>query len=170
VCVCVCVCVCGKVSKIKLYLIFDGYMSGEFQYLVTSPVLPSTPIMCSQQGPFLLLRLRSTEYFEKPYTAYVIPEITDELYQYLRKAEGLHQEDIADVSTEKSMREAYVMISYYLSEYEGDDYLIWNLSEEFGEKCISIEGNWLRYEKGSLLSVNANYYDSIKETFTIDHS
>jgi hypothetical protein len=145
-------------------------MSGEFQCLFTSPVLPSTPIMCSQQGPFLLLRLRSRKHFEKPYTAYVIPEITNEQYQYLRKAEGLNQEDIADISTEKSAKESYVMISYYLSEIQGDDYLIWNLSEEFGEKCISVQGDWLRYEKRSLLSVNANYYDSIKETFTIDHS
>jgi len=126
--------------------------------------------MIIHQGPFLLLRLRSREYFEKPYTAYVIPELTDEQYQYLRKSEGLHQEDIADVSTEKSMREAYVMICYYLSELERDDYLIWNLSEEFGEKCISIKGNWLRYEKSSLLSVNADHCGTIMEVFTVDHS
>ena len=126
--------------------------------------------MSIHQGPFLLLRLRSREFFETPYTAYVIPGLSDEEYQCLRKSDGLHQEDIAPVSTEKSVREAYVMISYYLSEYEGDDYLVWNLSDEFGEKCISIEGNWLRYEKRSLLSVNADYYGSIKEVFTIDHS
>lgn len=126
--------------------------------------------MLTHQGPFLLLRLRSREFFESPYTAYVIPELTEEQYQSLRKAEGLCEEDISVDPTELGLKESYVLISYYLSELEGDSYLIWNLSEEFGEKCLSIQGDWLRYEKSSLLSVNANYYGSIKEVFTIDHS
>jgi len=131
--------------------------------------------MTTHQGPFVLLRLVSRKWNPSPHEIYVLPELTDREYQALRKAEGMNWDDAYALLGEDDERnkqgEAYVLVSYYLGEYEKDDCEDMDLYEPFRDECRKVYEQWDSYRRdSSLLAVNEEYGGSIKAVFTIDNS
>jgi hypothetical protein len=122
----------------------------------------------SIQGPFVLLKLVDREFHHLPYVVYVLPELDGVDYYRLRLVDGKDSEDLVGDDVGSDVKEAFLLISSYVSDLDGEACVTFGLSDAFGKRCDEAYGKWESYKRDTLHVVNEECGGTIKAIFTYD--